>query len=456
MHYEQAVYGSFPFWDRGYAVLAHSPGCLPVWLDEFQAACQKFGESSRSASDGFPGAMFSVRLSCERRPWLIVGVSTPGTDDRGRPDALAFHGLFIEDRAFRKAGFNPFALAGCLRRDWNAETRLLPGVWDLPLIGAARDGWGPGTPRSQPPHVEAAAIAMTLSSGKRVALQSDTPIDALARAVWAALPQRVRRRSSVATFAFANALRFDLLASPRLDTLNLDASYVSPSSENRRDRTPMRWRPYAISGAIAILLLVALSFVYRVWTLPREPSAFASVPRPEPRVLSVAAHPDPSSYRQIAEDPDESRAVERGLAALGARFLRLKSEDAQGPTAWMMAIAALRYHGPLLSAEDVAKIKSDASPGSARALSCDAHIRKVAPDRPLPEGFASGPLRWQLDTLAWSFHLDLDPKLTPAEIPLAIAEALAREEPVEPNPLEAEYPALEDYSRFLETLPGRE
>ena len=29
VRFEQAVYGSFAFWDRGYALLAHSPGCRP-------------------------------------------------------------------------------------------------------------------------------------------------------------------------------------------------------------------------------------------------------------------------------------------------------------------------------------------------------------------------------------------------------------------------------------------
>jgi Raf kinase inhibitor-like YbhB/YbcL family protein len=36
-------------------------------------------------------------------------------------------------------------------------------------------------------------------------------------------------------------------------------------------------------------------------------------------------------------------------------------------------------------------------------------VRRFTDDRALPKGFARGPLRWQLDTLAWSFHLDDDP-----------------------------------------------
>ena len=48
--FEQAVYGSFPFWDQGYALLASSPGCRPEWLEEFQAACRRYGEPTRDAS----------------------------------------------------------------------------------------------------------------------------------------------------------------------------------------------------------------------------------------------------------------------------------------------------------------------------------------------------------------------------------------------------------------------
>src|SRR5262245_50269601 len=86
--YEQAVYGSFPFREGGYAPLAHSPGCRQEWLDAFHSACRAIGEKPRGSGD-LAGAMFSQRVGA-RGPWMIVGVSSPGSDDRGRPDALAF------------------------------------------------------------------------------------------------------------------------------------------------------------------------------------------------------------------------------------------------------------------------------------------------------------------------------------------------------------------------------
>src|SRR5215831_18160716 len=98
VRYEQAVYGSFPFWDRGYAVLAQSPGCRPEWLGELGRICQNFGERPHTVSE--VAGLFALRMASG--PWVIVGVGSPGSDDRGRPGALAFHALFLSAREFRK------------------------------------------------------------------------------------------------------------------------------------------------------------------------------------------------------------------------------------------------------------------------------------------------------------------------------------------------------------------
>ena len=69
-----------------------------------------------------------------------------------------------------------------------------------------------------------------------------------------------------------------------------------------------------------------------------------------------------------------------------------------------------------------------------------------------------GPLRWQLDTLAWSFHLDDEPaarRRSPAEIPHALADALAVDVSLRETPLVASHPALAAYREFLGRLPRR-
>ena len=133
------------------------------------------------------------------------------------------------------------------------------------------------------------------------------------------------------------------------------------------------------------------------------------------------------------------------------------------PTALMVLLARkLRYRGPFLSADERARLEDGRGPGSdherSLALRWHAHIRRFADDRPLPADFARGPLRWQLATLCWSFHLDDDPtapRRSPAEIPHALADALAVDLPVRATPLSARYPALAGYVEFLGRLPRR-
>jgi hypothetical protein len=209
--FEQAVYGSFPFWSRGYGVLARSAGCRPEWLAALKGACQRYGERPAGVTDA--GALFARRI--DRGPWMIVGVSPQGHDDAGRPGALAFHALFVGPWTYARAGADPFAFSGALRGDWTAaemDATLPHGrVPNRPAIG----------PDSSAPAMAAvdercATIVAALSRGRRVIVHSAGPIDALARDVWRALPFRVRLRASVATWAFDNANRFDLVALPKL------------------------------------------------------------------------------------------------------------------------------------------------------------------------------------------------------------------------------------------------
>jgi hypothetical protein len=205
IRYEQAVYGSFPFWDKGYAVLAQSEGCRPEWISALRTACQRFGERPRAVAAAEVRGLFALRLASG--PWMITGVGSPGRDDHGRPGALAFHALFLSPREYRRADCNPFALAGALRTDWTAATRDLPsGTWTIT----------PSDPVGSPDDPQAAQITAALVRGEQVVLESPAPIDALARQVWHSLPGRVRQKASVATWAFANGNRFDLVALPRL------------------------------------------------------------------------------------------------------------------------------------------------------------------------------------------------------------------------------------------------
>src|SRR5206468_12007351 len=108
-------------------VLARSPGCRSGWAADVLAACRKFGEAPAGVTP-LP-ALFSLRLPSG--PRAVVGVGPQGADDRGRPGALAFHALLVEPRDYRRAGSNPFAFAGALRRDWSAGTSLDAVFWTV-------------------------------------------------------------------------------------------------------------------------------------------------------------------------------------------------------------------------------------------------------------------------------------------------------------------------------------
>jgi hypothetical protein len=209
------VYGSFPFWNRGYGVLAQSPGCRPEWLAEFRAVCQRYGEPP--AGTAHVEAFFSLRL--DSGPWLIAGVHSQGCDDRGRPGALAFHALFVGRFSYHLLGGIPFRLKHEIRHDWHAndQDRALPSgrlsVWPRHPARALAD-----------PSPELGMIVTAISRKRRVIVQSSTPIDALAQDVWNHLSRRVRMRASIATWALDIANGFDLVALPKLTGLVVDPS----------------------------------------------------------------------------------------------------------------------------------------------------------------------------------------------------------------------------------------
>src|SRR5208282_6354878 len=70
VRYEQAIYGSFPFWSRGYAVLSRSAGCRAEWLNALRLAGQRFGERPTGIAE--KACLFALCL--HRGPWMIVGV----------------------------------------------------------------------------------------------------------------------------------------------------------------------------------------------------------------------------------------------------------------------------------------------------------------------------------------------------------------------------------------------
>ena len=455
VHFEQAVYGSFAFRDQGYEVLAQSPGCRPEWLADFRAACQKLGERPAGATDA-PG-LFALRLPSG--PWAVVGVSPQGCDDRGRPGALAFHGLFLSPRDYRRAGADPFTLAPLLRSDWSAETRELPA--GSLTVEAAPEG-------SPAPETPAAAVVAAITRGRRVALESPTPIDDLARQVWRGLPERVRARASVATWAFGNANRFDLLAVPRLAGVALDASYVDPQAPPVGAPAWLS-RALVVAGATVFLGAAAVGLALRDEEDREETSEVPTNPAAV-RVETVSAPPalpPPAPRDGNDEAPGENQRVAEALATLADRF-GVKGVAANGSepdTARMMERIAreLRYRGPLLSDAERERLRNSPDRDAALALRWDALVRRFADDRPLPDGFRRRSLRGRVEAFAWSFHCEATfdpvepggPRRAASEAVQALGEALAVDVSVRPTLLTGRHQTLASYLTFLGRLPRR-
>ena len=451
--FEQAVYGSFAFRGDGYAPLASSPGCRPDWLAAFHAACRTIGEKPPGAGD-LAGMMFAMRLE-RRGPWMIVGVSSPGSDDRGRPDALAFHALFVEGREFRKVGYDPFLLRHALRTDWGPESTLDRGTI------------APQMPDGIESSDRASAVATAMKRGRKVALASDSPITDLARQVWRLLPASARKRCAVATWSFAESSRFDLVAARSLAGWDLGGAYVDPFAA----RPPAkRKRPIRI-GVIAVGVASLVAYSASQWWNSGEDARVAALAEIEdPTAIVIRAKrlvdPRPGPARSAYADETPSleerdevlkrlRKFTRNFRAPAAFLPRgeVPHEDDKSLSELIQTIYYCRYDGPLLNSEEWSSLSGDPSPGRSRALAWDRHIRHFVEDRPIPPSF--GPLRWQVDTLAWSFHVDPDPKLTIIEAIDALADALTLDEPIRRNPLESTYPALEEYAKFLAKLPVR-
>jgi hypothetical protein len=496
VRFEQAVYGNFPFWTRGYAVLARSAGCRKAWLDALRIACQRLGERPTGAVER--KSLFA--LSLPRGPRMIVGVFPLGCDDQGRPGALAFHALFIRRWDYVRSGCRPFAFEPALRGDWSEhdQEQLLPiGSIELPSRGNA---WNKAADS------RTSSIVAALRSGRRAAVSSSEPIGELAREVWRELPLWIRYRASLATWAFTNENRFDLVAIPRPAGLSSDPleTFIGPREPDpapveRTSQEPSvpaarRLRSPLGLGVLGLLLAVlGLGSVLRWWDRRwKETNAQAPVPvsstkaplRSAVKGGNRVSAPPPGKGEEAELSPEERRRLIEALVNLLDRFrpasdMRSSSKGgdvaAAGPfmnepAALMVRVSReLRYAGPLLSSDQLVELQTatlnsrDRSANDA-ALALRWHdlTQRFVDDRPLPPGFDAGPVRWQLDTLAWSFHLEAEPGVerairrgTPQEVVQAMEESLSVDAPLPATSLSDRYPTLDAYRRFLGTLPRR-
>lgn len=207
---EQAVYGAHG--GGGYRFLAESPGFSGSWLaDEAQRLCTAFGE--RPAGVTCPFAVFAQPFG--PRHVAVIQAADQGSDDAGRPGALAFRVLVVPVPLYRGLDADPFLISDRFPPDWQARGIVPPLEWD----------GGPPPPRrvalvrkilDVAPERTALLLGgvQTLVDGGRLVLVRPAPEPGLIRDLWTLLPSSSRAEQWPATYAFGNRLGFHLLATP--------------------------------------------------------------------------------------------------------------------------------------------------------------------------------------------------------------------------------------------------
>ncbi len=228
---EQAIFSRSG--DSSPELLASSPGFAPQ-CDRVIQVLVEFG--SRPAGVACPSAVFAQPLSQQHVMVVHVADLMAGNVAAGAP--VAFHVLVVPREAYRHFVEEPFALVERLKPDWQARGSLPTLTW--PAVPAPRRTVeqvrqvlqrikGPPLKEDVPieeqlseeefiSNSESPALlggVQALVDGSRLLFERDGPDTELLKALWVLLPNRTRADLWPASFAFSNALGFDVAVVPR-------------------------------------------------------------------------------------------------------------------------------------------------------------------------------------------------------------------------------------------------
>jgi hypothetical protein len=218
MHIEQAIYGGQDA--GGYHFLARSAGFLDAWLADAERLCTGFGE--RPAGVKCPLAVFARPLG--KKHVAVVQVADQGSDDTGRPGALAFRLLVLPARFYSDLGADPFWIAEQLPPPWRARGELEVLEWTS----------GPQPRRTTDDLRRVLDVApertqmllggvQVLIDGGRLVFVRNQPDGKLVSDLWALLPVSSRVGIWPASFAFGNAHHFHVAVVPQADGPTFEA-----------------------------------------------------------------------------------------------------------------------------------------------------------------------------------------------------------------------------------------
>jgi hypothetical protein len=215
---EQALYGNPE--RGGFRFLGRSPGFVDDWLPLAEKICAGFGD--RPAGIACPGCVFAQPFG--PRHVAVVQAADLGNDDAKRPGALGFHFLVLSRRDYTDLTGDPFLLAERFPPNWGARG-------DLPALSWPDEPPAPRTVAQVQAALQNGDSAMLLGGTQalidagRLVFERPAPATDLLRRLWLLLPVSSRAHLWPASFAFGNALKFDVLVVPRADPENY-ADYI--------------------------------------------------------------------------------------------------------------------------------------------------------------------------------------------------------------------------------------
>ena len=428
---EQLVYGSFPFWDRGYDVLARSPGCRAEWVADVLAACRQFGEApagrdarrrpcSRSGCRAAPGRSWGSGRKGSTTgdgpgPWRSTPCWSPLATTAGpAPTPSPSPG---PSAATGRPGPTLDALF------WTVESPS-PGPPDRPAGPADRRGADAGP-------------AGRAGIGRADRRARPRGLAGLARSRPGDGPRWRPGRSATPTGSTSSPSPGWRGSSSTGPTSTRPRSTPGPGPGRRRRLPPYSGGPGRRGpggprrGGPGLASLGDLGT--RGLGRTRLDAARSSPTRrssPRTRARIVAGLEDLADRFEVggSNDPGELMAPDRGPGPLsGADPLARRARPA-------------RRRG---------RPRPRPGPGLARADQPDLRrrpplARRLRRRSRSPASSTGSPGR-----------STSTPRPGPRPSPGALAEALSREGPIRPTPLAARYPALSDYARFLGKLPRR-
>jgi len=216
---EQAIYGNPE--RGGFRFLGRSPGFVDDWLPLAEKICTGFGD--RPAGIACAGCVFAQPFG--PRHIAVVQATDLGSDDANRPGALGFRFLVLDRRGYTDLTGDPFLLAERFPPNWSARGDLAPLSWpdDAPPARRTVAQVQAALQNGDSPTLLGGTQAL-IDAGRLVFERPAPATDLLCR-LWLLLPVSSRAHLWPASFAFGNALKFDVLVVPRADPENY-ADYI--------------------------------------------------------------------------------------------------------------------------------------------------------------------------------------------------------------------------------------